>query len=664
MRKSGFTLMEVLVALFFVSLGVALVAGLGQQVAQFARKSNQTGAILEIRSMASSITRSSESWLARMRSSGHTNGVFAGCIPDPKVNVSTFTCPAVDAGILAADTHLSEISGGFFHVASSPIVDNTGVKIAGTTDDPVYLTVDGRPCENSNAPNCAFKSTGYFMRSNSDDNEDPGNVKFVIKVEKNPLNVAGAPMKAQYMSIDIGQSWKTFNIEDKPCPKGAVKMGYLSSGDPYCVKAAAPCPANDEIAVGVSAAGATVCAKFPACATATDGVVLGADKKLSCSSSSSPCGAGKVFLGYFAGSGDPICTGLSMKCSSNQVQVGIVQTGTAISAECSSVPPCNDPLKKLIFDGKAFACSDASVIGMNCGPGELLTGITDGQPNCSRAPASLSGGCSVGQFIKKINPDGSFECADDMGGSSNTTTTTGGFAGLKCDPGFYLQGFNDDGSPDCMELPTGGDEISSITNNNVRSLGFSQPLPPNAEPASCLQNTTVNVIERSCTGFYYKCDYRTAPNTTTPGWYWVNNANNIYASCSSGITYAMTNVGTVESRIFAPLPNGVSPSTHEITCRYTSNPNHEYKCEKFVDTYSPPSGKVKTNTATTFSPTGANYNTVVGRIPLAKSAASLCYRAPYNGTLNGWIIMRKHPSDPNKPWAEIWCSSGIRAVKK
>jgi len=412
--RRGFTLIEVLVALLFVGAAVVLVAGLGQQVISLSKRSSQTGAILELRNMTNAISRNADTWLSAMRSSQHTQGIFAGCIPDPKSNVTTFACPVTETSLLA-DSDLKEIAeNGTYHIVSAPLVNNSGDLVAGSDSNPVYYTSEGRLCNSTNKSACALKSTGYFMRSNSDTAQDPGSIKFVIKVERNAANVASAstPMKPQYITMDLGVSWKDTSASfSGSCPANTLKIGYLSNGKPSCINPSKPCADSNQVPIGLGADGSTLCKSLPDCTSSGGHVVLNqAGNDLLCSNAS-PCGANKLFLGYFAGSGEPMCSSSSMKCSAGQVQTGISIASGEMKAECETLPSCADANMRLSFNGAKFVCESAVVV-MTCASDQVMTGINaDGTPNCTqRAPASVVQKCPDGQVVDGLDAKGEITC--------------------------------------------------------------------------------------------------------------------------------------------------------------------------------------------------------------------------------------------------------------
>lgn len=468
--RDGFSMAEIMVGMFFITMAILLVGGLSQQVMQLAKKSSQTGTILEIRSMTNSITKNSDGWLNLMRSSTHTNGIYAGCIPDPKVNISTFSCPILDNSLLTSEPDLAAISNGQFHVVSAPIVSNSGEHIAGTIGAPVYLTTEGRACTDNDLSKCAFKSTGFFMRSNNKNNEDPGAIKFVIKIERNPLNVASGttPMKPQFMSIDIGESWKDPTVMfGGLCPSGTVKIGYLSNGKPSCASTSKSC-ASSQLPIGVDEDGKPICKTLPNCTGSGGGVVLNPNGTDLMCSSASPCGANKLFLGYFAGSGEPMCSGSEVKCPAGEIQTGITITGGEMKAECESLPSCTDTNKRLAFNGTNFVC-EAAAVPISCGADEVMTGIGEsGQPVCiARAPASEDQSCPAGQEMYGIDSAGKIKCRPASGGSIPPA------GGLEC----VTAAFNWQPTKTISVVDAGS---SGISNWNAVFTEYSNANPPSA----------------------------------------------------------------------------------------------------------------------------------------------------------------------------------------
>jgi len=423
-RKRGFAIAEVVVALFLLSMVLALVGGLGQQVMNFAKRSAQTSAILELRGMASTITREPSSWLNKMRSSAASSGLYAGCIPDMNAAVSTFVCPAAmsTAELQAYDAELAEIASGQYFALSAPIIDYNGNVIAGTLDAPILLNNEGRVCTNASESSCAFKSLGFFLRSNSTTDADPGNIKFVIKITKNysAANASTAPMKNQYLSMEIGDTWKKVDIfAGDTCPAGTIKLGYLVTGQPRCINITDPCQ-NNQFLIGINSSGDSICKSIPNCAPTEHISLNSGGTDLVCVSQQTPCGASNIFLGYFAGSGEPICHGLNISCSAGELQVGVNVDPTGnVTAQCTNAPPtsCPDANQRVAFNGIEFSCQSSGV-QKSCPAGKVMSGIDSaGEVMCveERSTASVVGDCpdtadGKAQYLKGIKANGELNC--------------------------------------------------------------------------------------------------------------------------------------------------------------------------------------------------------------------------------------------------------------
>ena len=302
-REGGFALAEIAVALLFITMAIMLVSTLGTQVMNLSKSSKQTAAVLEMRTKTNSISRNSAPWLSEMRGSPVTGSLYAACIPDSSAVTAplVYNCPTTDDSLLQSDAELARLAGTQMHIASSPVVDAMGEQIAGSADAPLYLDSEGRPCTNSNAAtSCPMKSTGYLLRTNPATDSDPGYVKFVVKVERNMASISATgnttPMKAQYMSLDIGNDWKT----SVSCPAGSIKIGYLTTGAANCINSTlTQSCGSSQYLVGVDSSGNLICKDVPTC-TAGSAVLDPKTNTFQCSNTS-PCGSGQIFSGYFAG---------------------------------------------------------------------------------------------------------------------------------------------------------------------------------------------------------------------------------------------------------------------------------------------------------------------------------------------------------------------------
>lgn len=445
--RQGFTFIEVIVVLGLIAMGAVLVGAIAQQVINIGKRSTQTGAVLELRNMTNSISRNSVDFLNAMRGSPFTEGVFAGCIPDPRVGIDGFRCPAANVDSLGGDQALIDLTeNGLYHPVSAPIVNSGGQLVAGTASSPHYTGIDGRPCTESDVTKCPLRATGYFYRSNANPLEDPGSIKFVIKVEQNALGTGATPMRPQYMSIDIGQDWKDLSASiSGGCPEGTLKIGYLTNGRPSCINPSYPC-AGTQIPIGLDSQKKTICRDLPDCSADRSGAVLNAAGDGLVCANNSPCGENKLFLGYFAGTGEPMCSSSNMRCDGNQVQVGISIANGNMSAECAVLPDCKDANARLVFKDDEFQCTTEAA-AISCKDSEVMTGIKkDGTPQCAtRAPASVARACPDGHFVAGFKANDDLICLpDNVGGTSGgTTSSTTGTSTVGQANGNYLGTFHD-----------------------------------------------------------------------------------------------------------------------------------------------------------------------------------------------------------------------------
>jgi hypothetical protein len=408
--KKGFAAAELLTLLLVLGVASYIVSGLINQVVKVGQRSTQTGAILEIRSKINSITKNPDPWLNKMRGK---YSEYAACIPSkdsPTFASNVFTCPSIASTgqIKQSDTLLAKIAGDNLKIASAPVVDALGDPLAGTEQAPLYLDSSGRVCEDKDADKkCPLKSTGYFMRSN--DSGNPGDIRFVVKVEKNLLSLGtsnSGVFKPEYLSLEIGQSW----MHATPNPAGGtIKIGYKLDGEPLYVQPGLSCSSG--VLAGISDAGEAICKSYPVGCTGGEAVLDATTSELVCASSSN-CGPGQVHLGHLAGTGAAMCSAANMSCTGeNEVQVGVQVVGSTLKADCKSLPSCADS-EILSYDGSKFECA-TDRLAQNCDEGFIMAGIkADGSPRCEaiqRGIAEEGVMCADGEYLQGFNAQGK-EC--------------------------------------------------------------------------------------------------------------------------------------------------------------------------------------------------------------------------------------------------------------
>lgn len=382
--KKGFSIVEVLIGLGMLSMGVVIIAALSQQVMNLAKSGKQTAAILELRNTSSQITRNPTQWLQKMKGS---SGLFASCIDS---SLTSFSCPAPNNNLAVNDEELRRHLGTM-NIIDAPVVNAMGDKIAGTLAEPHYMDAEGRPCDN--ATTCALKSTGYFMRENPSTTGNPGSVKFVIKIEKNPDAVGeyanGTPMKAQYVSMLIGEDWKHMSSAEE-CATGTIKIGYLSNGTPQCINPTASCPSG-QVQIGIDSSAQPLCQVPPSTCAPGEVVVLNSSTGALACSGSSNCPTG-IFAGYFSATGQAMC--LANPPCTHGVQIGQESNG---APKCVNIPSCTGTTPHLSFNGSNFSCLasvQSPIIPKTCEDGSYVKGISpDGGVICAplRGIAGLDG---------------------------------------------------------------------------------------------------------------------------------------------------------------------------------------------------------------------------------------------------------------------------------
>lgn len=457
-QKSGFALAEVMVSLFIVTMVIVLIGALGKQIAQFGNSAKHTSSIVELRSRVSSLNNDPESWLDTLRSMNVSIGAYpsvgefySSCLPDG--DVTHYNCPTVaenDNINPDNDKRLEELSKNMQGQNFAPIYDKRGSIIAGTDTSPYYLSLDGALCtpkSASDSSNCPIRAIGIFLRqfAGTSTDVDPGDVRFVVKVEKNPRADIGRfpnPFIAQYSTVDVNQQWKSSTAS---CLGSSVQIGYRE-GEPICINPLSSCSAG-LIPIGLKADGTTACAASP-CGV-NEKAAVNASGTIECVSMS-PCNAGEVFLGFLSGaSGQPICYSTSTSCAANQFQVGITMDNGAAIPQCFNVPTSCPSGQEVIFNGNAFVCSSPTIV-TSCPEGQSMRGIaSDGSAICTTSSSSSSSvsssitavACPAGQVVTGFTATSSPICS-----AITSVMPECNFQGTKCschrndvDPGKNLE---------------------------------------------------------------------------------------------------------------------------------------------------------------------------------------------------------------------------------
>lgn len=438
----GFAMAEIIMVLMAVGIASFLIAGLMKQLSLLGNKSAQTGVIFEFRNKVNAISKNPNEWLNKMRAN---YSVYAGCIPDKANSSVVFTCPIVAESdtLKSEDILLGKAAGPDLHIASTPMLDLLGDPLAGTLLKPLYLDSAGRPCESATPEkSCPLMSTGYFLRSNANINQNPGNVRFIVKLQRNldaiAQNSSQSMMKPEYLSIELGTSWQDSSDSS---PAGTVKLGYLTDGTPRFVNPLHSCAAG-QIYIGDTASGTAICKSVITCGNNESPALSPSSGELQCmSNEENPCPPNQIFLGNFSGTGQPMCASANSSCTSPKIQMGIAQDGSAI---CKEIPICT-ATQKVAYNGIDFSCA-VDTNGKNCAAGQIMTGVaSDGNPVCSNPLTTVKLDCPDDHYVSGLESDGSVKCTQVAPPLSQEA--------LNCPNGQYVSGLNTDGSVICKAIP-------------------------------------------------------------------------------------------------------------------------------------------------------------------------------------------------------------------
>ncbi len=494
-RTQGFSLAEVVVALFVVSLVLIVLGSLGQQAINFSKKSRQISGVMELRSKTATLLRDTDKWLPKMRAVIPDTSVpapkaLSSCIPSEDDPAIGYDCPVevFSAAQLDAEPGLRELTdNNKFKVMDTPIVDAMGTPIAGRAAAPVYLNEDGLECKlTPSATSCPLRSVGYFFRENVGATTNPGNVKFVVKVEMNSDYRAKQviPMKAQYMTMNLGTSWEEKSSNPtgpSACVLPSVFKGIQTDGTPRCEDPDKLCSASGKIQVGYDASGPICQDPLPVATTCGTGekVILDPVTKTLICSSGSPCSTGGTFTGFYSGSGEPMCSTTTACTEVNHIQMGL--DSTTGKPVCKPVATCDPAGEVVTYNGSSFQCvprnnpggSSTTIITPSavcalfggtynekltpkcrlpekaCINSKVMTGVqANGDPICSAIgdlpkefrSAKLSNNCGSGDNPKLCDKSKPTAVNNDFAESFETPVNSGERRkwGLRCKQGWIL----------------------------------------------------------------------------------------------------------------------------------------------------------------------------------------------------------------------------------
>jgi hypothetical protein len=524
MKRNGFSILEVLIALSMLTLGTLLIASLGQQIQNLANRAKQTGVAIDYKSMAIGIEGNVPAWLDKMRTRAK---FYESCLPSKNGSIGKITCPQTAAklsdladnvilkeGVLS-DSKLEGITTGF-HFVAAPIVNAQGQDVAGDINDPVYLNLDGSPCALPNPRfHCPTQSIGLFGRTNKDVDGPAGYSRFIFMLMGNPNYLppgghAVAPVAPQFAKVDVPDP----NVGEARCKKGELFLGMKTSGLPFCVARNSSCPSG--VPVDVDANGKTVCSPIPVCA-ANEKVVLGENNKLTCSRNS-PCTADQTHVGTYFGSGGEICLAANA-CAEGQVMVG--GKDAASPSRCVDWPNNCDDQNRAVFDGAKFTCQSNS-IAKSCVsvalPHGVVVGVKEnGELDC-RDIASITG------TDGKAGPDGKYGSdgetpldipAADGADGKDVENGTSKFIANRCPttPVFqFVVGVNEDGSLICEPMPVPPTVVPVVP----KAIWFVSNVQISGRHLTGSCETTCQALGKIATGACRSAENSTLPLETFP----------------------------------------------------------------------------------------------------------------------------------------------------
>ncbi len=223
--RSGFGLVQVLVAAALIAGLSLVVVQLGKSVGIQQRRSTDVGTLSNIQSKFVLSSDSIPAWITRQRSN---SSLVDQCLPN---DGRTPACPGTQRSALAR--HGDVLAGiGSAEIVSLPLVDVLGVPLAGSEGHPHFLGLAGVPCGTA-IGGCTFQSTGFLVWENSP--RGPTNVKFFVKVERNPfaLQPEQTPFRARIFDMNVGDLWKQTDASSS-CAVGQIVRGVDDTGRVVC----------------------------------------------------------------------------------------------------------------------------------------------------------------------------------------------------------------------------------------------------------------------------------------------------------------------------------------------------------------------------------------------------------------------------------------------
>lgn len=373
--------MVLMTALMVTGLAV-FINSTNNKALQSRQKMNHSEAFLRMQSLATSGTRNPQLLLNQLRSSPSTGNVFAACVPDAATSTS-YSCPSINSGLKSQVSYFNSPAFSDYSGAGTALVDIVGTQVSGTPAAPVFLSRDGDLCLSASS-NCPLKSVGYFLRENPSRTQNPGQIKVVYSLSRNPAYTGELPpMKTHFFEVHLGRDWENSGGYGSTCPPNTVRAGYLSNGKVNCVNPEQSCP-QGQISVGSKEDGSANCIGLNACDGSKELVLSPNGDGFECREKS-PCPEGSAFLGYQGGNGSPICQNPTATCPAGQIQLGLSTNSNGIlEASCTAVPTCRAD-QKLVMNNNRLRCEADSL--KSCDPGQIaVRTLASGDLECKEPP--------------------------------------------------------------------------------------------------------------------------------------------------------------------------------------------------------------------------------------------------------------------------------------
>lgn len=202
------------------------------------------------------------------------------------------------------------------------------------------------------------------------------------------------------------------------------------------------------------------------------------------------CSNGRVVMG-FDGSGNPVCIDPG-DCGANRYFKGIDASGAAICADYTVPSPCpSGQFVNRVNANGTFSCAPAtsSPSTISCPNGQYIAGITSsGSPVCRDEWNLEDFSCPANQYVHDLG-SGTFVC--------RSHTTDRHVWGTSCSGNQVIRGYNGDGSVRCISVPACSPSqpaantiCSGVTETGNDGCGGSYSVSGTKTDGSCCTDST------------------------------------------------------------------------------------------------------------------------------------------------------------------------------